>query len=206
MGAYKYIQELWRKKQTDVMRFLQRVRTWELRQLPAIHRAARTTRPDKARRLGYKAKQGFCIYRVRIKRGDRKRRCNKGIVYGKPKNSGQINKKKLVINHRAMAEKRAGKKLGSLRVMNSYWVAQDSMHKWYEVIMVDPFHKAIRRDPRANWICSNKMKHRECRGLTSAGRKYRGLHNKGSHFATKRRPSRRAHWKRRQQISVRRFR
>jgi len=30
MGAYKYLEELWRKKQSDVMRFLQRVRTWEL--------------------------------------------------------------------------------------------------------------------------------------------------------------------------------
>ncbi|EHA8589154.1 hypothetical protein COCNU_scaffold008284G000070 [Cocos nucifera] len=39
------------------MRFLQRVRCWEYRQLPAIVRVTRPTRPDKARRLGYKAKQ-----------------------------------------------------------------------------------------------------------------------------------------------------
>ena len=58
MGAYKYMQELWRKKQSDVMRFLMRVRTWQLRQLAAIHRASRPLRPDKARRLGYRAKQG----------------------------------------------------------------------------------------------------------------------------------------------------
>lgn len=63
MGAYKYLEELWRKKQSDVMRFLLRVRAWEYRQLPAIHRASRPTRPDKARRLGYKAKQGFVVYR-----------------------------------------------------------------------------------------------------------------------------------------------
>ncbi len=63
MGAYKYLEELWRKKQSDVMRFLLRVRAWEYRQLPSIHRASRPTRPDKARRLGYKAKQGFVIYR-----------------------------------------------------------------------------------------------------------------------------------------------
>ena len=61
MGAYKYIQELYRKKQSDVLRFLLRVRCWQYRQLTAIHRAARTTRPDKARRLGYRCKQGkFC--------------------------------------------------------------------------------------------------------------------------------------------------
>jgi ribosomal protein L15E len=58
MGAYKYIQELHKKKQSDVMRFIQRMRTWQLRQLPAVHRAPRPTRPERARRLGYKAKQG----------------------------------------------------------------------------------------------------------------------------------------------------
>mmetsp|Transcript_21801 Transcript_21801/g.68811 ORF Transcript_21801/g.68811 Transcript_21801/m.68811 type:complete len:257 (+) Transcript_21801:101-871(+) len=45
MGAYKYLQELWRKKQSDVMRFLARLRTWEYRQLPAIHRCSRPSRP-----------------------------------------------------------------------------------------------------------------------------------------------------------------
>lgn len=58
MGAYKYIQELYRKKQSDTMRFLQRIRTWQFRQLSSVHRAPRPTRPDKARRLGYRAKQG----------------------------------------------------------------------------------------------------------------------------------------------------
>lgn len=57
LGAYKYVSELWRKKQSDVMRFLQRVRCWEYRQHPSIVRLTRPTRPDKARRLGYKAKQ-----------------------------------------------------------------------------------------------------------------------------------------------------
>ena len=57
IGAYKYVSELWRKKQSDVMRFLQRVRCWEYRQHPSIVRVNHPTRPDKARRLGYKAKQ-----------------------------------------------------------------------------------------------------------------------------------------------------
>lgn len=58
MGAYKYIQELYRKKQSDVLRFLLRVRVWQYRQLTKLHRAPRPSRPDKARRLGYRAKQG----------------------------------------------------------------------------------------------------------------------------------------------------
>ncbi len=56
MGAYKYLEELWKKKQSDVMKFILRVRTWEYRQLPIIHRVNKPSRPDKARRLGYKAK------------------------------------------------------------------------------------------------------------------------------------------------------
>ncbi|KAL8167205.1 hypothetical protein V2J09_008704 [Rumex salicifolius] len=47
-----------KSSQTDMMRFLLRVRCWEYRQLPSIVRVTHSTRPDKARRLGYNAKQG----------------------------------------------------------------------------------------------------------------------------------------------------
>ena len=83
--------------------------------------------------------------------------------------------------------------------------AQDALHKWYEVIMVDPFHKCIRDDPRINWICKSVMKHRELRGLTAAGRKGRGLLAKGKR-ATKIRPSRRAVYRRHQKLQLRRWR
>lgn len=183
MGAYKYMEELWRKKQSDVMRFLLRIRAWEYRQLPNIWRATRPTRTDKAHRLGYKAKQGYVIYRVAVRRGGRKRPNGKGIVYGKPKHHG-INQLKPVINLQALAERRAGKRITGLRVLNSYWVNQDSTYKYYEVIMVDPMHRAIRVDPKINWIVKSKCKMREQRGLTSAGRKHRGLRKKG-HRANK---------------------
>merc|ERR1719453_935604 len=137
--------------------------------------------------VGYKAKQGYIVYRVRVKRGGRKKRVAKGIVYGKPKNCG-VNKIKTARNFRSVAEERIGRKAGGLRVLNSYWVAQDASNKWYEVIMVDPYHKCIRDDPRINWICKPVMKHRELRGLTGAGRKARGLLVKGKR-ATKLRPS-----------------
>ena|SRR5579864_2292304 len=76
--------ELYKHKQSDVLRFLLRVRCWEYRQLNVIHRATRPSRPDKARRLGYKAKQGYVIYRIRVRRGGRKRPAPKGATYGKP--------------------------------------------------------------------------------------------------------------------------
>merc|ERR1712137_789820 len=204
MGAYKYLEEIWKKKQSDALRFLLRVRCWEYRQLPTIHRVNHPTRPDKARRLGYKAKQGYVVYRVRVRRGGRKRPVSKGIVYGKPASVG-VAQLKFKRNLRSVAEERVGKKLGELRVLNSYWVGQDGTHKFYEVILVDPMHNAIRNDARINWICNPVHKHREMRGLTSAGKKARGLRVKGIRDA-KKRPSRRANWKRRNQIVLRRFR
>jgi hypothetical protein len=63
--------------------------------------------------------------------------------------------------------------------LNSYWVAQDATYKYYEIIMVDPAHKAIRRDPRINWIVNPVHKRRDARLLTSAGRKSRGKQGKG---------------------------
>merc|ERR1712224_1190907 len=88
---------------------------------------------------------------------------------------GGVNKQKATRNLKSNAEERVGRKLGELRVLNSYWVCNDASHVWYECIMVDPYHKAIRDDPRINWICKNVHKHRELKGLTSAGTKGRGL-------------------------------
>ncbi len=204
MGAYKYIEELYKKKQTDVMRFIMRVRAWEFRQLNVIHRASRPSRPDKARRLGYKAKQGIVVYRVRVRRGGRKKQVRKGQVMGKPATHG-VNQLKPVRSLRCIAEERVGRKCPNLRVLNSYWVNQDSTYKFFEVILVDPSHKAIRRDPRYNWICASTMKHRENRGLTSAGRKSRGI-GKGHRYNKVIGSSRRQNWKRRNTLSLLRYR
>ncbi|KAJ1802999.1 60S ribosomal protein L15 [Coemansia sp. RSA 2599] len=204
MGAYKYLEELTKKKQSDVMRFLLRVRCWEYRQLSAIHRVSRPSRPDKARRLGYKAKQGYVIYRVRVRRGNRKRPNPKGQVYGKPVHQG-INELKLQRSKRAVAEQRAGKRCANLRVLNSYWVNQDATFKFFEVILVDPSHKTIRRDPRIQWIAKAVHKRREARGLTSAGRKNRGV-GKGHRFNNTSGGGRHKTWRRNNTLSLRRYR
>lgn len=204
MGVYTYMQHIWNKKQSDVMRFSQRIRAWEYRQSHRMVRVSRPTRPDKARRMGYKAKQGFVIWRVRVRRGGRKRPVAKGICYGKPKTAG-VNQLKNAKNLLDIAEGRVGRHCGSMRVLNSYWINMDALYKYYEVILVDPMHKTIRRDPRINWICNAVHKHREARGLTSAGRKHRGLYRKG-HSSTKARPSVRANWKRRNLVKFWRYR
>merc|ERR1711973_809511 len=204
MGAYKYMQELYRKKQSDVLRFLLRVRCWQYRQLHRVHRAPRPTRPDKARRLGYRATQGFVIYRVRVRRGGRKRPVPKGCTYGKPKGHG-VNHLKPTRNLQAIAEERVGRRLKGLRALNSYWVGQDSTYKYFEVIMIDPHHKAITRDPKINWMCNATQKHRELRGLTSAGKSSRGL-GKGRKFTQTKGGSRRACWLRRNSLKLHRKR
>lgn len=205
MGAYKYLEELWRKKQSDILRYLLRIRSWEYRQLPRVHRASRPTRPDKARMLGYKAKQGYVIYRASVRRGGRKRPNSKGIVYGKPHNQG-IKYLKFDRNCQSVAEERVGRTCGNLRVLNSYWVNQDGLHKYYEVICVDPNHKAIRRDPHINWIVNAVHKHRELRGLTSAGRKARGFRVKGHRAHRTIGGSWKAAWNRRNAVQMHRYR
>lgn len=104
-----------------------------------------------------------------------------------------------------MAEEKVGRACGALRVLNSYWVNQDSTYKYFEVVLVDPAHNAIRGDAKINWIVAPHHKHRELRGLTSAGRQNRGLGGKGNKH-NKARPSRRANWKRRDTTVFRRYR
>ena len=50
-----------------------------------------------------------------------------GIVYGKPVRQG-ITQLKPTRNLKSVAEERAGRKLGGLRVLNSYWVNQVHFH------------------------------------------------------------------------------
>jgi len=204
MGAYKYIEELWRHKQSDALRFLLRVRAWEYRQRPKMVRLTRPSRTDKAHRLGYKAKQGYVMVRIGVRRGGRKRQNHRGMVFGKPKHQG-INELKFERNLQSVAEEKVGRKFANLRVLNSYWINQDATMKYYEVILVDPSHTKIRNDPRINWICHNTQKHRECRGLTSAGRKGRGLRKSGHRANNTKGGSYRAAWLRRNTMRLKKY-
>jgi large subunit ribosomal protein L15e len=115
--AYKYVSELWKKKQSDVLRFLLRVRCWEFRQLPSLCRVTRPSRPDKARRLGYKAKQGFVIYRVRVRRGGRKRPVHKVRSPRRPAAVARLRCRRWPLSRRARRGGSASKGLG-LRVQH----------------------------------------------------------------------------------------
>lgn len=122
---------------------------------------------------------------------------------GKPTNQG-VNQLKYQRSLKSTAEERVGRRCANLRVLNSYWINQDSTYKYFEVILVDPQHKAIRRDPRINWIVAPVHKHRESRGLTATGKKSRGL-GKG-HGYNKTTAGRRKTWKRHNTLSLFRYR
>jgi large subunit ribosomal protein L15e len=94
-----------------------------------------------------------------------------------------VNKFKIAKNMRLIAEERCARKFPNLEVLNSYWVWEDGRFKWYEVILVDPV--ILPDHPIAN------QTRRVHRGLTSAGKQVRGLHNRGL-GAEKARPSKKA--------------
>jgi len=152
--------ELWRK----------RLATW--RKQPAVVRLKGPTRPDKARRLGYKAKQGVIVVRVRVRKGGRRK--GRPRAGRKPAGLG-VRKLTPAKSIRWIAEERAARKYPNLEVLNSYYIAEDGKYKYYEVILVDPHHPAIASDPQLNWITRPAHRGRVFRGLTSAGKKSRGL-------------------------------
>lgn len=139
------------------------------RRQPVIKRLDRPTKPDRARRLGYKAKQGFVVARVRIKKGGRRKpSTRKGR---KPRSMGVFFNPKQ--NKQAIAEKRVARKFMNLEVLNSYLIGQDGKYHYFEVILVDKSHPVIKKDKDINWIVNQRR--RAFRGLTSAGKKSRGL-------------------------------
>jgi large subunit ribosomal protein L15e len=185
--AYKYIAEEWANPEESFVAELMRQRLILWRKQPTTLRIENPTRLDKAHQLGYKAKQGFVIARTKVRRGGlRKIRPRSGR---RPKRMG-VAKFKPAKSIRLIAEERTAKKFPNLEVLNSYWVGQDGMHKWFEVILVDPSSPSIKNDKDINWITQKQHKKRVFRSMTSAGKKVRSLRRHGI-GAEKARPSHR---------------
>ncbi|MCA9486047.1 50S ribosomal protein L15e [Candidatus Woesearchaeota archaeon] len=186
MGYLKYVKEAWKKpRETLGEEYRQRLIEW--RRGLSIERVEYPTRPDRAHALGYKAKQGVIVTRVRVKRGGKN---NPRIMKGRSGGnlSTRIAQSK---NYQWICEERAQKRYPNMEVLGSYWVGQDEYSYWYEVLLLDVYHPQIMTDKELHRYCSNKHTKRVMRGLTSAGRKSRGLQNKGF-GAEKARPSIRA--------------
>ncbi len=184
-SMYGYIADAWKRPKEGDSRQAQWERMIEYRRGDSFVRVERPTRLDRARALGYRAKQGFVIVRAKVRKGSfRKRAIRKGRR-AKRKGITKITTGKSI---QRMAEERAAKRYPNLEVLNSYWVGEDGRSKFYEVIMVDPHHPVILADPKINWIAHRQHRGRVFRGLTSAGKRGRGLYNKG-YGAEKLRPS-----------------
>ena len=183
MSLNQHLRAAWQKPSREL--WTERLANW--RKEPVTIRIDHPTRLDRARAIGYKAKPGIIMLRQRINRGGKMR------PYIRSGRRSKHMRRTLVLskNYQAMAEERAAKKYPNLEVLNSYFVAKDGMHAWYEIVMLDPESPVIAQDPEYSWVRAPANRRRVHRGLTSAARKSRGLRRKGI-GAEKIRPSLRA--------------
>jgi len=153
------------------------------RREPTVNKIERPSNLIRARTLGYKAKPGYTIVRVKMGKGRRRRETPSGgrkpahaYLYVQPGTS-----------LRGQAEQKANRKYMNLEVLNSYLVGEDGNYKFFEVLLVDPARIKIKLNKR-----------RAFRGLTSSGKKNRGYMVKGTD-KTRRRSKKK---ERREQLGV----
>jgi large subunit ribosomal protein L15e len=153
MGMYKYISKAFQKEYKERSPiYRKRITAWK--KLGTVARIERPTNLARARTLGFKAKEGYIMARVLVGRGQRKRphpwggrKPAKNVAYLSPGKSLQ-----------RMAEEKAARVFANLEVLNSYWVGEDGVKKFYEIILVE--RSLLPGAPRG----------RAFRGLTSAGK------------------------------------
>ncbi|RXE55126.1 50S ribosomal protein L15e [Methanoculleus taiwanensis] len=175
-SMYAYVREAWKRPdESEVGGLLwERMQVW--RREGSIVRVERPTRIDRARTLGYKAKQGIVVARVKVRRGGRRK-----SRYVRGRRTARMGMRRITPGKslQRIAEERASRKFPNMEVLNSYWVGQDGRQKWYEVILVDGSHPSIRSDRRLSWITDPVHRGRAERGKTSAGMKGRGMSTRG---------------------------
>ncbi len=168
MGAYKYIKQSLQasyRERNEVMK--NRLIDW--RRGEAIVRVQGPTNLSRARELGYRAKPGVVVVRVRLRKGLTKR--EKPVRGRKPSKYGRFYAYAKSLQSRA--EERAARKYKNCEVLNSYFVGEDGMFKFYETILIDRENPSITNDREYAQVLSQR--NRVYRGLTSSGRKHRGI-------------------------------
>src|SRR3989442_9476091 len=131
--AYSHMEGWWRDGTADFRDWLRRAAiSW--RREPVVKRIHRPTRLVTARRLGYKAKPGVVVVRVRVRRGGaRKPR----PVSGRRQKALGVSKFTRSISLQRIAENRAGSKYPNLTILSSYYLFADGRSLWYEVLLRD---------------------------------------------------------------------
>lgn len=191
-SVYDYIGDKWKKPDLS-FKSPQQQRLIQWRKEENFLRVDKPLRIDRARSLGYKAKQGYVIVRARVRRGGLNKPDFRG---GRKATNRGINKITAKKSTQRIVEERTAKRFPNMEVLNSYWVGEDGKNHYYEIILVDPVHPSIMNDPKINWITNVSSTQRVLRGKTSAGQRGRGLRNKGK-GAERLRPSVKANIKRR---------
>ena len=129
---------LWKENSPDVR---ERIIDW--RKDDAITRIERPSRIQRARRLGYKAKQGIIMIRMRVGTGGMRRQRPRGGR--RPKHLG-VTRIKADVSMKQVAERRVLERYPNMKLLGSYFVYKDGMHYWFEIILADPSHPRISKD------------------------------------------------------------
>ena len=129
---------IWRSNAPELR---SRVVSW--RKQNALTRIDKPSRIQRARRLGYKAKQGIIVIRMRVGTGGmRRKRPRSGR---RPKHLG-VTRIKADVSMKGVAERRVLEKYPNMKLLGSYFLYKDGMHYWFEVILADPSHPRISKD------------------------------------------------------------
>ena len=147
------MQQAWKKPSESYVQSVMRKRVISWRRQPVIVRIDKPTRLDRARRLGYKAKKGFVVVRIKVRRGGRRKPRPK---MGRRQKRMGVKKYTPAKSIKLIGEERVARKYPNLEVLSSYWVWQDGISKWYEVILVDPNSPSIKSDKDVGWIATKK--------------------------------------------------
>jgi large subunit ribosomal protein L15e len=146
---YRHLRNAWKKPGESYIKEIMRNRVILWRKQPSSVRIDKPTRLDRARGLGYKAKQGFVVVRTRVRRGGRRKL---RPVLGRRQKRMGVTKFTAAKSKRLIAEERTARKYPNLEVLNSYWAWQDGRYKWFEIILVDPSNPSIKADKDVGWI------------------------------------------------------
>ncbi|MEK0322511.1 MAG: 50S ribosomal protein L15e [Nitrosopumilus sp.] len=133
---------LWKENSIEIR---ERIVKW--RKQNAVTRIDKPSRIQRARRLGYKAKQGIIVVRMRVGTGGmRKQRPTSGR---RPKHLG-VTRIKADDNMKTVAERRVLERYPNMKLLGSYYIYKDGKHYWFEVILADPVHPRIMQDKELN--------------------------------------------------------
>ncbi|MFH1106834.1 MAG: 50S ribosomal protein L15e [Candidatus Micrarchaeota archaeon] len=132
MGAYSYMRKSFQETfKTRAQHLRRRMSLW--RKQRTVERIEHSSDLPRARALGYKAKRGIYLARVRIRRGKRVR--DKPDQGRKPGRSVKRINPGRSLSYYAMNKTRT--KFPNLVPKAAYWVGEDGMFKYFEVIMRD---------------------------------------------------------------------